>query len=177
MTVGAVVAWLVVAASEMMEGLVEYGDGWQAPYAVFTLALVVGAVLTVAIGAQATRESARPRLRMAGVAVSALGAVASFIGAWALPLWMTLLGAGFAMLAAAAGPASRRRLALLGVGQLAGIAVLIAGIEAEIGRVDEYGDYPLAGGVAVLFVAATAIVALLTLTFDRRAVTATPAGA
>jgi hypothetical protein len=175
MTAVAGAAWLVVAGTELLDGLVDYGDGWEAPYIIFTLALVVGATLTLGVGAQATRESARPRLRMAGLAVSALGAVASFIGAWALPLWMTLLGAGFAMLAAAAGSAQRRPLALLAVGQLAGIAVLIAAIEAEVGRVDEYGDYPLAGGIAVLFVAATAIVALLTLGFDRWAVTSTAA--
>lgn len=176
MSVVAGAAWLVVAGAELIDGLADYGDSWEAPYVIFTMALVVGATLTLGVGAQATRESARPRLRMAGLAVSALGAVASFIGAWALPLWMTLLGAGFAVLALAAGPAQRRPLALLGAGQLAGIAVLIAGIEAEVGRADDYGDYPLAGGIAVLFVAATAIVALRALGFDRGAVTSTAAG-
>ena len=177
MTLVAGAAWLVVAGSGIIDGFVDYGDGWEAPYMVFALALAVAATLSIAVGAQETRGSARPRLRMAGLVVSALGAVASFVGAWALPLWMTILGAGFAMLAAAADPAGRRPLALLAAGQLAGIAVLIAGITAEVGRVDEYGDYPLAAGIAVLVVAATAIVALLTLTFDHRAVTATPAGA
>jgi hypothetical protein len=177
MTLIAGAAWLVVGGSGFIDGLVEYGDSWEAPYTVFMLALVVGATLTLAVGAQATTETARPRLRMAGLAVSALGAVAALVGAWALPLWMTILGAGFALLAAAAHPAPRRPLALLAAGQLAGIAVLIAGITAEVGRVDEHGDYPLAGGIAVLVVAATAIVALLTLTFDGRAVTATPASA
>ena len=169
-------AWLVVAGSGIVDGLVDYGDSWAAPYTVFMLALVVGATLTIAAGAESTRESPRPRLRMAGLGVCALGALASVVGAWALPLWMTILGAGFALLAAAAGPAARRPLALLAAGQLAGIAVLIAGITAEVGRADEYGDYPLAGGIAVVVVAVTAIVALMTLTFDRRAVTATPAG-
>ena len=169
------VAWLVVAGSELIGGLVDYGDGWELPYTVFMLALMVGATLSIAVGAEATRESARPRLRVAGLAVSALGGLACVV-AWALPMWMTILGAGFAMLAAAARPAQRRPLALLAAGQLAGIAVLIAGIEAEVGRADEYGDYPLAGGIAVLVVAATAIVALLALTFDRRAVMASPAG-
>ena len=177
MTVVAGVAWLVVAGAELIDGFVDYGESWQAPYTVFMLALVVGATLSIAIGAEATRESARPRLRIAALAVCALGAVAAFVGAWALPLWMTILGAGFALLAAAAAPAPRRPLVLLAAGQLAGIVVLIAAIEAQVGRVDEHGDYPLAGGIAVLVVAATAIAALLTLTFDRRAVTATPAGA
>ena len=177
MTLVAGAAWRVVAGSELIGGFVDYGDGWALPYTVFALALTVGATLTIAVGAQATRESARPRLRIAGLVVSAVGAVLSFIGAWALPLWMTILGVGFAMLAAAAHPAQRRPLALLAAGQLVGIAVLIVGIEAQLGRVDEYGDYPLAGGIAVLVVAATAIGALLSLSFDRRAVMTTPAGA
>ena len=177
MTLVAGAAWLVVAGSGIIDGFVDYGDGWAAAYAVFMLALVVAATVSIAAGAEATRDSARPRLRMVGLAVSALGAVACLVGAWALPLWMTILGAGFAISAAAAGPAQRRPLALLAAGQLAGIAVLVAGITAEVGRVDEHGDYPLAGGIAVLVVAATAIAALLSLTFDRRAVTATAAGA
>lgn len=177
MTLVAAAAWLIVAGSGIIDGFVDYGDGWALPYTVFALALAVGAALSLAVGAEATRDSPRPRLRIAGLAVCALGAVLSFVGAWALPLWMTILGAGFAILAATAHPAQRRPLALLAAGQLAGIAVLIVGITAEVGRVDEHGDYPLAGGIAVLVVAATAIVALLTLTFDRRAVTVTPAGA
>lgn len=176
MTLVAGAAWAVVAGSEIMHGLVDYGDSWELPYTIFMLVLVVGATLTLAAGAQATRESTRPRLRMAGLAVGAIGAVASLAVAWALPLWMTILGAAFVLLAIAAEPAQRRPLALLGAGQFAGIAVLIACIEAEVGRVDEYGDYPLAGGIAVLVVAATAIVALLNLGFDRAAVAA-PAGA
>ena len=171
MTVIAGAAWLVIAGSELLHGLVDYGDSWEVPYTVFMLALVVGATLTIAVAAEATRESARPRLRIAGLVVSALGAVACLVGAWALPLWMGILGAGFALLAAAAEPAARRPLALLAAGQLAGIVVLIAGIEAKVGRAGEHVDYPLAGGIAVLVVAATAIVALFNLTFDRRALT------
>ena len=174
MTLAAAIAWLIVGVAGIIDGFVDYGDGWAVPYTIFALALAVGAALSLAVGAQATKESARPRLRIAALAVCALGAVLSFIGAWALPLWMTILGAGFALLAVAADPARRRPLAILSAGQLAAIAVLIVGIEAQVGRVDEYGDYPLAGGIAVLVVAATAIVALLTLTFDRRAATASP---
>jgi hypothetical protein len=177
MTLVAGAAWLVIAGSELIHGLVDYGEAWEAPYIVFVLALVVGATLTIAVGAEATVVSTRPKLRMAGLAVSALGVVASFAVAWALPLWMTILGAGFALLAAAAGPAQRRPLAVLAAGQLAGIAVLIAGLEIGIGRADEYGDHPLAGGVALVVVAATAIVALMSLTFERRTVTASPAEA
>ena len=155
--------------------MVDDGDGWELPYTVFMLALMVGATLTIAVVAEATHESSRPRLRIAGLAVSALGALACIV-AWAFPLWMTILGGGFAMLAFAAAPAQRRPLALLAAGQLAGVAVLIAGIEAEVGPAGENGDYPLAGGIAVLVVAVTAIVALLALTFDRRVVAPTPAG-
>src|SRR5688500_11052341 len=112
MTLVAGAAWLIVAGSGIIDGIVDYGDGWEAPYTVLMLALVVGATLSTAAGAEATRDSARPRLRMAGLAVCALGALACIV-AWALPLWMTILGAGFALLAASAHPAHRRPLALL----------------------------------------------------------------
>jgi hypothetical protein len=44
------------------------------------------------------------------------------------------------------------------------MAVLFAAIAAEVGRQDEWGDYPAAGGIAVVVVAAITIMALLGLT-------------
>jgi hypothetical protein len=67
------------------------------------------------------------------------------------------------MVAVASGPGPRRALALLAAGQLIGILVLIVAIESEVGRADEYGDYPAAGGIAVVVVAVMAIVALVEL--------------
>ncbi len=158
-------AWLVVAGYGVRETMVDDDTGWEVTYAVFAIALLVGAVLSVTAAALATAESGRPRLRIAGLVIGGLGCALAIVGAWALPAWMTLLGLGFAMVAVASdpGPGSRRALALLAAGQLIGVVVLIAAIEVGVGRRDEYGDYPAAGGIAVVVVAATAIIALIEL--------------
>jgi hypothetical protein len=77
---------------------------------------------------------------------------------------MTLLGAGFALVGVAAGSVHGRLLAVLAAAQLIAIAVLVGGIEAEVGRRDEWGDYPAAGGIALVVVASITVVAILTLT-------------
>ncbi len=125
-----------------------------------------------------TRECARPRLRIAGVAVSALGAVASFVGAWALPLWMTILGAGFALLAVggqsrlSAGPWRCWR-----EGSSPPSPCSSPASRPSSGGWTSTVTTRWPAGIAVLVVAATAIVALLTLTFDTQAATASPASA
>lgn len=163
LTLVAGLAWLVVAGYGVREVAVGDGDDWEVAYAVLVLALLVGTAASVSAGALATHDSVRPRLRIAGLVVSCLGCAVAIVGAWALPVWMTLLGVGFALVAAASGPSRRRALALMAAGQLIGVVVLIAGIEASVGRRDEYGDYPAAGGIAVAFVAAMAIVAVVRL--------------
>jgi hypothetical protein len=155
------VAWLAVAGYGIWE-LSSSGDGgWELAYALFSVALVLGAGLTLAAAALVSTGSRRPRLRIAGLVAGGLGCALGLIAAWALPVWMTLLGVGFAMVAAASEPARRRVIGLLAGGQVIGIAVLITSIEAEVGRADEYGDYPAAGGIALIFVAAVMIVALV----------------
>jgi len=160
-------AWLVVAGYGLREVMNTDDTSWQLAYGVFSIALLVGAVLTVAAGAVITGGSDRPRLRIAGLIVGGLGCALAVV-AWALPVWMTLLGVGFAVVAVAAGPAPRRALALLAAAQLIGVLVLIVAIEAEVGAPDEYGDYPVAAGTAVMFVAVVTIVALITLTRSGR---------
>lgn len=167
-------AWLAVAGYGIRELSVDGDDGWEVAYALFSVALFLGAVLSLAAAALVTTGSRRPRLRIAGLVAGGLGCALAIVGAWALPVWMTLLGVGFAMVAVASDPAQRRALAILAGGQIAGIAVLIASIEAEVGQPDEYGDYPAAGGIALLFVAAVTIVALVDLARGRQSV---PAGA
>jgi len=153
-------AWLVVAAAGVRSAIVVDDGDWTVTYTIFSLALLAGAVLSIALAARATRGCNRPWLRMVGLGVSALGGLACVV-AWALPLWMTLLGVGFAIVAVASAPGPRRPLTLLAAGQLVGIVVMFAGIAAEVGRRDEWGDYPAAGGIAVVTVAVMTIVALL----------------
>ena len=167
MTLAAGAAWLVVAASGVAEAIADDGDDWELSYGIFTVALVIAAALSVAVAAGLTEEADRPKLRTAGLIVAALGGVFAVIAAWALPVWMFLLGVGFGLVAVAA-PRGRRPLGLLATIQLAGIPVLIGGIEAEIGRRDSYGDYPAAGGIALGFVALATIGVLLYLMVERR---------
>ena len=153
------VAWLVVAGYGVRTAIVDESSDWELTYTVFSLALLVGAAASVRIAMLATRWSDRPRLRMAGLVVSGLGGAAALV-AWALPLWMTILGVGFSMVAIASGPRQRWALALLAAGQLVGLMVLFAGIAAEVGRRDEWGDHPAAGGLALVVVAGITISAV-----------------
>jgi hypothetical protein len=156
-------AWLVVAGSGIRSATVSDDSDWELTYMVFSLALLVAAAASVRVATLATRQGGRPRLRMAGLVVSSLGCAAALV-AWAFPLWMTVLGVGFAMVALSSGPRQRRALALLAGGQLVGIAVMFAGIAAQVGSRDEWGDYPAAGGIAVGVAAAITIIALFGLT-------------
>jgi len=163
LTLVAGLAWLVVAGYGLRSAIVDDGDDWELAYMVFSVALLVGVALSVTVVGWSTSQTDRRRLRMIGLVVGAAGAAAAIV-AWALPLWMTVLGVGFAMITVASGPRQRRAVALLAVGQLAGLAVMFAGIVAEVGRQDEYGDYPAAGGIALAITATLTIIALRELT-------------
>jgi hypothetical protein len=155
-------AWLVVAAYGVRTTVVDGDRDWKQAYAVFGVALFVAAAISVTVAARVSRHCHRPRLRYAGIVVSSVGVVASVV-AWALPLWMTMLGVGLAMITAASDRRERRRLAALAAGPLVGLALLIAGIAVEVGRRDEWGDYPVAAGLALIVTALVAIVALFEL--------------
>jgi len=160
-------AWLVIGSGGAMEAI-RGGEGMELPFAVFSIALLVAAVASVGVAVQATSDgSSRPRLRIGGLAVCGLGCLACVV-AWALPLWMGLLGLGFLILAIASSPPRRRAVALLAIGQLGAIAVLAAGMAAEIGRANEYGDYPAADGLALVFLAAVTLVGLYQLSQGSR---------
>ena len=154
------VAWLVVAAYGVLATRGEDSDG---PYILLAVGLIVGATLAVMAVAWLTQQGGRRRLRTAGLIVSAVGVAATLV-AWALPLWMTVLGVGFAMVAAASAPRERRVVGLLAAGQLVGMVALFAGIAAEVGEPDSYGDYPAAAGIALIVTAAVTIVAMVELT-------------
>jgi MFS family permease len=156
-------AWLAVAGYGYQATSVESGDDWEGPYMLFTVTLLVGAVLAVVAAAWLSRQGGRRRLRTAGLIVSGVG-VAATIVAWALPLWMTVLGIGFAMIAVASGPRERRAVAVLAAGQLVGLVALFIGIAAEVGDPDSYGDYPAAGGIALIVTAFLTIAAMVQLT-------------
>jgi len=160
-TLVAGLAWLVVGGRAIREGMVNAGDGWEVPYPIYNAALLVGVACTVVIAESLTRGPARPRLRTAGLGVCTVGVLAAFVVAWALALWMVVLGVGLALVAVAATRQQRRSLAILAGAQAIGVAVLLTGILAEVGREDEWGDYPRANGLGLGVTAAAMILALL----------------
>lgn len=161
-TVVAALAWVIVAGYGLISAAVDFGDSWRLPYAVFNMALFVGVVFVLAVTANATVGSPRPRVRMAGLVVVGVAGAAAMVGAWALPLWMTLLGAGLITVTVASGPDRRRAVGILAASQVIGLVVLYTGLIAEIGRSDD-GDHPVPGGIAMIVTAAVVIAGLVEL--------------
>lgn len=154
-------AWLAVGGYGVWQMTVEdYGDDWQTPYHLFSAALTVAAILTVATVWNVCRDAEASRWRGIGLAVCGLGIVSTLV-AWALPLWMTLLGVGFGLVALSVPAAARRSLALLAGAQLLGMVSLLLAIQAEIGPVDEYGDHPQSFGLGLAITAGAMVGALL----------------
>ena len=159
----AAVGWIVVAGYGVWEIVAEdSGENWETPYAIFSIALLLGTLLTVAAVWIAGRHGERSPMRMVGLGVCAV-AVLSTVAAWALPLWMTLSAVGYALIAAAGVPPWRRAVALLSAAQALGMAALFLGIAVEVGRQDQYGDHPVAFGIGTLATAVATVGALVQL--------------
>jgi len=156
----AAAAWSMVAVSDVWS-TVRDGD-WVASYTVFSMSLLVAAIVSVWIVATLTSRARHPRVRMVGLVVAGFGCVVSIV-AWALPLWMVVLGFGFALIALSVGSPVRRGIACLSAAQLVGTPVLIVAIENEVGTPDSYGDYPAAGSIALVVTAAITILGLVQL--------------
>jgi len=168
----AALGWLVVGGYGVVEAIAEdSGDGWEIGYGIFAISLMLASILTVVAVAAVTRRSERTVLRSIGLVVCGVG-VASTLVAWALPLWMTLFAIGFAIVAASVSEGMRRPVAALAAAQIVGMAALFAGMAAEIGPVDEYGDHPVAFAIGIVV---TAIGTLVSLYLVDRAVDPAPA--
>jgi hypothetical protein len=153
-------AWIVVGGYGLWGILVEdTGDNWQTPYLVFASALLIGAALTVAAVWIVSRRDEPSTMRVIGLGVCVVGLLSTLV-AWALPLWMTLLAIGFAVVAVSGQRPWQRPVALLAGAQLLGMAAMIVGIAVEVGRRDEYGDHPVAGSIGLVLTAGAAVVSL-----------------
>ena len=145
----AVLSWLGVGVF----GVWDIASDERPRYVLFSITLLLAAVLTLAAAESCTRATDRAALRWCGLGVGVI-AVASTLVAWAGPLWMTLLAISLAVSAVAAPPDMRAGLATAAAGHVAGIVVTVAAIAAEVGRQDSYGDYPAAAGLGVCAAAA-----------------------
>lgn len=158
----AALAWIVVGGYGLWQIVAEdSSEDWETPYAIFSSALFLGTLLTVAAVWIVSRHRERSPMRTVGFVVCGV-AVLSTIAAWALPLWMTLSAVGYGLIAAGTRP-RRRAVALLSAAPLLGMVALFLGIAAEVGQQDEYGDHPAAFGIGVLVTAAATVAALVQL--------------
>ena len=153
-------AWIVVGGYGLWGILVEdSGDDWQTPYLIFASALFLGAALTVPAIWSVSRRDERSPARMIGLGECVVGLLSTRV-AWALPLWMTILAIGFAVVAISGQRPWRRSVAFLAGAQLLGMAAMFVGIAAEVGRRDEYGDHPVAFGIGIVVTAGATVVSL-----------------
>jgi hypothetical protein len=155
-------AWLAVAGYGYRATRYDGAVDWEGPYLLYTLALIIGASVVVGTAAWLTRDAPRTTLLTTGLVFAGLGVVSTIV-AWALPLWMLLLGLGLTLITVSAQRTERRTAGLLAAGQLVGLLVLWAGVAAEVGRRDSYGDYPAAVGIALIITAAITVLALVDL--------------
>lgn len=135
------------------------GDGWQRPYLLFSISLLLAAIFTTAALWACTHGTERQALRVTGLVVGVV-AVASSIAAWAQPLWATLIAVSCILFAVAAPRHLKPGVVVLAASQLVGMVALVGALEAEIGRRDSYGDYPAAFGIGIAVTAAGAILGI-----------------
>ncbi len=160
MMAGAMLGWVGVVVYGVWEIVgEEAGDGWERPYLLFSLSLLLAVALTIAVTWGATRTSRRQAWRKVGLGVGAIAVVSSLV-AWALPLWATLLAISCAASAVGAPRGVRHALTTLTAAQLVGMAVMFGAIEAKVGTQDGYGDYPAAFGLGTVVLAAGSVLGL-----------------
>lgn len=160
---GAILGWIGVGAYGVWQiADQESGEGWERPYLMFAVALILATALTLVAGWKASCDSARPMLRRFGIGVGALALASALTVAWALPLWMTLIAVSLAMFAVAAPRDLRPTLGVVVAAQIAGMAAMYVAVIAEVGRQDSYGDYPAAFGVGLVVTAAVSALGLAT---------------
>ena len=149
------------------------GDDWEVPYAIFSvLLLMVAATSAGAITVYTAKPKDRSVRRVAAVALAIL-AVASTIISWAFVVWAVLLAAAFAALTTT-GTRQCRDAGWLSAALLAGLAVALVGLWAELGDPGEYNDYSDAQswGVTVACVLASAVLSVLALRNQRERIVA-----
>jgi hypothetical protein len=149
--------WLAAA---VVYGVGIEGDDWQMGYLLFSIAILLGGILGLlaAVGVS-KRLGGLGVTGMIGLVITGVGVVASIV-AWAVPFWMGIQGIGLLVLGIAvlrSGIAPKWSTVLVSSGFLLGVITFIAANAAELGDIDEWGDYPdawaLGGAVGMVIVA------------------------
>jgi hypothetical protein len=160
----AAVLWVLTAVAEVVGS---EGD-WSLTYGAYALALILASALTATSAVLAARRERASIAVVVGAVVVGLGVLASFLTAWAVPVWTALFALGYLVLAVAPGPFRAPLLVLAGAQGL-GFAIAMAGHVLELGDADDYGDHPAATTWGVAATAALTCVGLWLLVRRRRA--------
>lgn len=159
----AMLGWVGVGAYGVWEIVKEDPDeNWHTPYTLLMISLVLAVAFTTAATWGCSHATRRRGIRNAGLGLGVM-AMASSLAAWAVPLWATLLAASCAVFAVVAPRDRRGGVTVLAAAQIVGMAVMLAAIQAEVGRRDSYGDYPAAFGIGKATIAAGSLLGLVTL--------------
>jgi hypothetical protein len=142
--------WLIVLALWAVSALLERRQPWEGTpqllFSVGALVLTASGVVMLLVMYSGRAAASHPRLAKVGLGIVGLGVVASLV-AWAVPLWATIYGIGMVvLLMGGVLPAASK---LLAASFLGSTVAFIALTEIEVGTPNEYGDYPIAGLIAV----------------------------
>lgn len=149
----AAAGWLVMLAGFLVQAA-DNPLAWNVDHSLLVAGkLIVGLITLIALYGMLARVGiARGAWQMAALALGVVGVVALTVVTWFTPLWSGLLSAT-SLIAA-------RRMLSAGVGSKAGfwafaaawplsIGLFVLLDAMQLGRVDEYGDYPWAMGISV----------------------------
>jgi hypothetical protein len=153
-SIAAGVLWLAVLglaiAADILEATSGTFDGAEETlWGIMTVAIVTAGLLTVITLAGLRRELVMGKAGMVGLILAGLGTAFGVV-AWAFPIWGGLLGIGMLIYGLALirhGQAPRWVAISFGFGMLTGIVVFILLDQLKLGRIDSYGDYPVASDI------------------------------
>lgn len=144
--------WLLAGVLEIRT---DSEDDWMLEYWLFTIVVVVAGILTVmAMIGLGRRVGGLGTLGLVGTVIALVGVLLSLAAAWAAPVWMSLQGVGYLLIAIAVLRSGtivpRIGIVLVASAFLIGPIVFVVLDALEVGRRDSYGDYPLAWTISGL---------------------------
>lgn len=139
-------AWMLLAVAWQASNTLEQTRDWEGlPQALFFVGLIGLLVGGLAFGGMALDPMApvaRPRWKVGGLVLLAVGLALSFIVGWAVPAWAAVYG--MSMLSLAWSGALRAEGWIIGGALVAATVAFFALTALEVGAVDSYGDYRVA---------------------------------
>jgi hypothetical protein len=146
--------WFASAAFYVATSEFDVGDDGMRTYAVYAAMVLAASVLgLLAMVGVSKRLGGLGRSGMAGLVITGVGVAAAGIIAWALPLWMGLMGLGMLMFGLAVlrtTAAPKWGTLLVSSGFVIGVITFIIANAAKVGDRDVWGDYPTAWTISAV---------------------------